>query len=566
MIKRQIIELVKEKNDIVEVVSEYVNLQKVGANYRGLCPFHLETSPSFYVSPAKNMYHCFGCGASGDVVKFVQEIENISYTEAIKKLAERAGVDIDIDEEDEKRSLYYSFYKLLHQEYLNSLRKSSNVIEYLYKRGFSEREISLYEFGYSPINSHFPQKVAKSLNISKEDLQAFGFINTDPFSGRIIIPIKDDYGRVIAFGGRLVGEGVPKYINSQDTMIFKKSWTLFLFDQAREYIKNVDYVVICEGYFDALAFHRAGIKNTVATLGTALTRAHILKLKKYTKNILLAFDNDAAGVKATLKSIEMILNEGFNVAIANFREGKDADEIYQKSGSKELIKALEESISPEIFVVERLSREYDLLNPNGINAFLQSLSNWNRIFSYNPVSTDKFYEAIAKVIHVDKNKLMEMMKLPKEKVDKTRNDYSNQVKNSHAEDRKTKIATTEDYLIYIYYNYPEIFKTINFNPDILDGKAKEFFLIAKDLNVSLEQLSKDMAQFVKEAIERIDMDVDDKVLEYIKKDIEIRSLEKRIGEIDELIKKSKSEDEKKILLKARIELIKQKEKIKRSSL
>ncbi|MCX7653384.1 MAG: DNA primase [Fervidobacterium sp.] len=566
MIKRQIIELVKEKNDIVEVVSEYVNLQKVGANYRGLCPFHLETSPSFYVSPAKNMYHCFGCGASGDVVKFVQEIENISYTEAVKKLAERAGVDIDIDEEDEKRRLYYSFYKLLHQEYLNSLRKSSNVIEYLYKRGFSEREISLYEFGYSPINSYFPQKVAKSLGISKEDLQAFGFLNTDPFSGRIIIPIKDDYGRIIAFGGRLVGEGVPKYINSQDTMIFKKSWILFLFDQAREYIKNVDYVVICEGYFDALAFHRAGIKNTVATLGTALTRAHILKLKKYTKNILLAFDNDAAGVKATLKSIEMILNEGFNVAIANFREGKDADEIYQKSGSKELIKALEESISPEIFVVERLSRKYDLSNPNGINTFLQSLSNWNRIFSYNPVSTDKFYEAIAKVIHVDKDKLMEMMKLSKEKVGKTRKDYSNQVKNSHAEDRKTKIATTEDYLIYIYYNYPEIFKTINFNPDILDGKAKEFFLIAKDLNVSLEQLSKDMAQFVKEAIERIDMDVDDKVLEYIKKDIEIRSLEKRIGEIDELIKKSKSEDEKKILLKARIELIKQKEKIKRSSL
>lgn len=565
MINRDIIEKIREKNDIVEVISEYVNLQKVGANYRGLCPFHLETSPSFYVSPSKNMYHCFGCGASGDVIKFVQEIENISYAEAIKKLGERVGIDVTFGEEDEKRKLYYAFYKQLHQEYVNALRSSRNILEYLYKRGFSEREISLYEFGFSPVNSQLPQKIAQKLNISKQELQNFGFFNSDPFFGRIIIPIKDDYGRVIAFGGRLVGDGVPKYLNSQDTLVFKKSWSLFMFDQAREYIKNVDYVIICEGYFDALAFHRAGIKNTVATLGTALTKSHIYKLKKYTKNILLAFDSDSAGIKATLKSIEMLISEGFNIAIANFKDGKDADEIYQKFGSEKLIKALEEATSPEVFVVDNLTKDYDLKNPNGMNIFLQSISSWAKIFSSNPVSIEKFYEITSKVTNIDKKELAERLNASSEK-SKIEWKNSHNAKLTLNDSKKIRIASTEDYLIYIYYNYPDIFKTISFNPDVLDGKAREFFLIAKDLNVSPEQLSKDMAQFVKEALERIDMEVDDKVLDYIKKDLEIRTLEKRISEIDELIKKSKSEDEKKILLKARIELIKQKQKIRRSSL
>ncbi len=564
MISRDIIEKIREKNDIVEVISEYVSLQKVGANYRGLCPFHLETSPSFYVSPSKNMYHCFGCGASGDVIKFVQEIENISYTEAIKKLGERVGIDVTFGEEDEKRKLYYTFYKQLHQEYIAALRNSQNILEYLYKRGFSEREISLYEFGFSPANSQFPQKIAQKLNISKEELQNFGFLNSDPFSGRIIIPIKDDYGRVIAFGGRLVGEGVPKYLNSQDTLVFKKSWALFMFDQAREYIKNVDYVIICEGYFDALAFHRAGIKNTVATLGTALTKSHVYKLKKYTKNILLAFDSDNAGIKATLKSIEMLILEGFNIAIAKFKDGKDADEIYQKYGSEKLLKSLEEAIGPETFVVENLAKDYDLKNPNGMNTFLQSISSWTKIFSFNPVSIEKFYDVTSEVTNIDKKDLIEKLNASEKLKIEGKNPYN--TKSSLSDGKKIRIASTEDYLIYIYYNYPDIFKTLSFNPDILEGKAREFFLIAKDLNVLPEQLSKDMAQFVKESIEKIDMEVDDKVLDYIKKDLEVRTLERRISEIDELIKKSKSEDEKKILLKARIELIKQKQKIRRSSI
>lgn len=169
MIPREVIEQIKEKSNIVEVISEYVNLQKVGANYRGLCPFHTETSPSFYVNLSKNIYHCFGCGASGDVIKFVQEIENISYVEAIQRLASRVGIKVEFSEDDELRTLYYEFYKQVHEQYKLKLQDAQNVIEYLEKRGFSRRELSLYEFGFSPTSSNIPQMIASKMNIEKEN-------------------------------------------------------------------------------------------------------------------------------------------------------------------------------------------------------------------------------------------------------------------------------------------------------------------------------------------------------------------------------------------------------------
>ncbi|MFN3691703.1 MAG: DNA primase [Fervidobacterium sp.] len=585
MIPKEIIEEIREKNDIVEIISDYVNIQKVGSNYRGLCPFHLETSPSFYVSPIRKMYHCFGCGASGDVIKFVQEIENISYFEAVKKLGERIGIKVSFSEEDEWKNLYYEFYSKLLEEYKKALWKSPNILDYLKSRGFSEREISLYEFGFSPPNSHLHHKISEKLGISKQELPKFGFSSTDLFSGRVIIPIKDDYKRVIAFGGRLVGDGVPKYINTQETIVFKKSSALFLIDQAKEYIKNADYVIICEGYFDALAFHRAGIKNAVATLGTSLTNQHIKKLKRLTSNFVLAFDNDTAGTKATLKSIETLLLENLNVAIINFQDAKDADETYKSKGSQGLLDLLEKAISTETYVVRRIAKEYDLTNVNGVNIFLKTLSNWYKIFSLNPLSSEKFVNEISQILKTSKeNILSNLMNLVQadntEKTKMTTPSLSSGTKSLknysdtsskkldmlqvNYKGNKSLVPTTEDYLVYIYFNYPDIFKTIDFTPDILEGKAREFFLIAKDLNVFPENLSKEMAQFVKNAIEKIDVDVDEKVISYIKKELAIRQIEKRISEIDNLIKTINSEDEKKILLRARIELIKQKEKIKRS--
>ncbi|MGQ9856703.1 MAG: DNA primase [Fervidobacterium sp.] len=573
MIPKDVIEKIRDKNDIVDVISEYVSLQKVGSNYRGLCPFHIETSPSFYVSPAKKIYHCFGCGASGDVIKFVQEIENLSYVEAVRKLGERVGIPISFTEEDEERNKYYNFYKSLHELYKSELNKNEIALDYLKNRGFSLREISLYEFGFSPTSSKFPQLVAQRLGISKEELERFGFYGTDPFAGRIIIPIKDDYGRVIAFGGRLIGEGVPKYLNSQDTIAFKKSTTFFMYNYAKEHIKEVDYAVICEGYFDALAFHRAGIKNVVATLGTALTRSHMFKIKRHTTNVVLAFDSDSAGMKAAFRSIEMLIPEGFNVAVAQFKDAKDADETYSKFGTSGLVGVLESAIGSETFVVQSLSKQFDLKNPNGFNLFIKSLKIWERLFSNNPKSLESFYEQVSNVSGMKVEQIRNIFSSESSGTSSelnVKNNVQSRVpdsKQTHFSGRAVakKLPTTEDYLVYIYFNYPELFKQIDFSPDILEGKAREFFLIAKDLNVSLDGLSKDMVAFVKDAFEKIEIEVDDKVLEYIKRNLEEKRLEKRIAEIDNLISASKSEDEKRVLLKARMELVKQVQKLKRAS-
>lgn len=564
MIPRETIERIKSKLDIVEVISEYVSLQKVGANYRGLCPFHTETTPSFYVSPTKNIYHCFGCGASGDVIKFIQEIENISYVEALRKLAERVGEEIELREEDQLRSLYFEFYRQLHNKYRSALNNSANIIQYLEDRGFDKREISLYEFGYSPPGSKFPQIIAQALNLDKEKLEQFGFVQADPFAGRITIPISDDYGRIIAFGGRLVGDGVPKYINSQDTIVFKKSASLFMMHVAKEYMKQLDYAVICEGYFDAIAFHRAGIKSTVATLGTALTKAHASKIKRITNNIVIAFDSDTAGVKATLRSLELLLPLGFNVMIAQFAGGKDADEVYRKLGEKGLIESLENSKSPDLFVAETLAQGYDFSNPNAVNTYLQSVRRWMTFLQSNPKLVSGLTGKVAELVGLSVSRVESLLsRMPEPS--RTNRPYagSTGISNTHAQTTPS-LPTLEDYLVFMYFNYPDEFSKLEFSPEILEGKAREFFLIAKDLNVSLDQLSKDMGNFVRNSLEKINFEVDDSVINGIKKEIEVRKIEKRIKEIDSMISKVSSSDEKKILLKARIELVKQREKLKKA--
>lgn len=568
MISREVIEKIKEKCDIVDVISEYVSLQKVGANYRGLCPFHMETSPSFYVNTTRKMYHCFGCGESGDVIKFIEKLENISYIEAVQKLASRIGMKVDFSQEDSSKTLYYEFYKQLHEQYKSKLESAQNVVEYLEKRGFSKREILLYEFGFSPVNSNIPQLVANKLGIDKEKLASFGFSYSDPFSGRIIIPIRDDFGRIIAFGGRLVGDGLPKYINSQETFVFKKSSVLFMFNVAKEYIKEMDYVVVCEGYFDALAFHRAGIKNAVATLGTELSKTHVSKLKKYTSNIILAFDSDNAGIKATLKNIELLIPDGFNVVTAVFDQAKDADETFQKSGSQGLLNVLGSALSPELYVVNQFSKMYDLTNPNGVNSFLKSVSYWETIFSKNAKIVDSFHDRISVLTGIEKSKVSNMLQSSLQQSNGTTEQRPIKIQGTQTrkiDSRRPSLPSLEDYLVYIYYNYPELFKQLEFSPDLLEGNVREFFLIAKDLNGLEDQLSKDMMKIVKSSLDKVDVPIDDRVIQSIKKELEIRKIDKRIVEIDALIGKSQNDDEKRILLKARIELVKQKEKIKRSS-
>ncbi|QTA37153.1 DNA primase [Thermosipho ferrireducens] len=535
MISRELIEKIKSRVDIVDVVSRYVSLQKVGNNYRALCPFHTETTPSFYVNPSFKSYHCFGCGASGDVINFLKEIEGISFIDALKRLAQEAGIDITPGEKNTFRELYLRFYKELHEMYMKSLNDAA--ISYLLNRGLSLEDIKKYEFGYSPINAEFPGKVAKKLKIKA--LKQLGFVGfKDPFAGRVIIPIKDEQGNVIAFGGRILGDGQPKYLNSFETQFFKKSATFFMFDRAKEYIKSSDFAIICEGYFDAIAFHRAELTNSIATLGTAFTKYHAYKLKKLTTNVVLSFDMDDAGIKAALNSIKVMLSMGFNIVVMQYEKQKDPDEILQKFGKEYLVELVKKAIPVEQFIPVVLSKKYDLSNTSAVNLYLKEVELWSNIFSKFPKRYEKFKEIVGQLAGI-KNLNFKVKK------------------RSFVQKAKT-FPTLEDILIFLYFNLPFAVKKLNVDVNILDEKAKEFFNCVKSFeeeNFSISNLSKDLAEYVKEALERTrNLQADDALLKSVEKKLTIRKVEMRIKEIDEFLKTA-SPTEKKVLLKARMDLV-----------
>jgi DNA primase len=539
MLSKKIIEEIKSKVDIVDVISRYVSLQKVGNNYRALCPFHTETTPSFYVNPSFKTYHCFGCGASGDVIKFVQEIEGVSFVEALKRLAKEANIKIELDETSSFHSLYLKFYNELNEEYKKNL--NDFAISYLKNRGFDDEEIKKFEFGFSPIDSDIPYKIAKKLNINT--LRKFGFPHgKDPFSGRLIIPIKDEYGRVIAFGARLLGEGQPKYINSYETEFFKKSFTMFLFDVAKDKIKNADFAIVCEGYFDAISFHRAGLTNAVATLGTAFTKFHARKIRKLTQNIVLSFDTDSAGLKATLTSLKILFTLDFNVMVVVFEDGKDPDEILSTKGKDELLKVVQAAIPAEVFVPEALSKKYDLENSNAANMYLNELKSWSEIFKPVPQRYENFKNKVKEIFGYDVN------------FDKTSYFFPKKV---------SLLPTLEDMLIYLYLNFPEQIERFDVDTSILNFEAQKFFNFVKDENFSFNKLSKDMEIYIESLLKKMEnTEIDETYIETIERKLKERKIEKRIKEIDEYLEKA-SEEEKKVLLQTRIELVRELKKLGR---
>lgn len=337
----KILEEIKSRLDIVDLISDYVELKKAGQNYKGLCPFHSEKTPSFVVSPEKQMYHCFGCGEGGNIFSFMIRHDNLTFPEAVKVLARRAGINLR-----EKREVAPGGgirYKLieLNKEALKifqeNLKRSKDALSYLEKRGVDGDAINLFSIGYS----------AKSWSYLYNQLKERGFTDTlmiqagliakgekgvyDIFRGRIMFPIKNIQGEVIAFGGRVMDDSQPKYLNTPDTVIFKKGENLYGLDIAREEIKKNGFVIITEGYLDVITAHQKGFSNTVAPLGTALTESHLLRLKRFTRKAILIFDGDAAGKAAARRSIPILLNQGFRTKILILPQGEDLDSFLRKN-------------------------------------------------------------------------------------------------------------------------------------------------------------------------------------------------------------------------------------------
>ena len=380
-----IIEEVRMKNDIVDVVSQYVKLNRRGNTYFGLCPFHNEKTPSFSVTPSKQMYYCFGCGAGGNVYNFVMEYENYTFGEALQHLADRAGVQLpkieysrEAREKAEKRATLLEINKLAASYFYYQLRREngSQAYAYLINRGVSEDTIKKFGLGYSDKYSDDLYKFLKSKNYSDDLLRESGLFNVDErhgmydkFWNRVIFPIMDVNNRVIGFGGRVMGDGKPKYLNSPETKIFDKSRNLYGLNIARTTRKN--YLILCEGYMDVISMHQAGFTNAVASLGTALTSGHASLLKRYTQEVLLLYDSDDAGVRAALRAIPILREAGITSRVVSLKPHKDPDEFIKALGGEEFEKRLERAMDSFMFRIHMAQKEFTMEEPQGQNRFFE---------------------------------------------------------------------------------------------------------------------------------------------------------------------------------------------------
>ncbi|WP_195237554.1 DNA primase [Romboutsia sp. 1001285H_161024_C4] len=371
---KDIIEEVKSRCDIVSTISQYIELKSSGINYKGLCPFHGEKTPSFYVNESKQIYKCFGCGEGGDVINFVMKMENLDFIDAVKVLAQKYGIEINtnMDEESKKKLEKIKKFQDIHTEaarfYFSNLHtKKNSGYAYLRSRGLDDKIIKKFGLGYSLASWNSLMDYLTSKGYSNKDLIECGLLAHkkesnkiyDKFRNRVMFPIFDYRGNVIGFGGRVLDDSLPKYLNSPDTITFNKRYNLYGLNFSRKEIKNKTLILV-EGYMDLISLYQYGIKNVVATLGTALTKEQGMLIKRYADNVIISYDSDEAGIKATLRAIEILSDIDINVKVLNLKDCKDPDEFIRKYGVKGYQEAIDESINQIIFRINNLKKQFNL--------------------------------------------------------------------------------------------------------------------------------------------------------------------------------------------------------------
>ena len=418
----ELIEEIRQRNDIVDVISGYVKLQKKGSSYFGLCPFHNEKSPSFSVSRQKQMYYCFGCGAGGNVITFVMEYENYSFVEAVRMLAERAGIDIPEVEYSQEakakadlKTTLLEVNKLAAKYFYAQLKSEQGKVAYTYltKRGLSEETIKNFGLGYSNKYSDDLYKYLKLKGYSDDILAKAGLISIneksgvyDKFWNRVMFPIMDVNNRVIGFGGRVMGDAKPKYLNSPETEVFDKSRNLYGLNRARTSRKN--YFLICEGYMDVIALHQAGFTNAVASLGTALTAGHASLIKRYVNEVYLTYDSDEAGTKAALRAIPILKEAGITAKIIRMEPYKDPDEFIKNLGPEAFEERINKARNGFMFSLEVLERDFDMNSPEGKTNFMHEVA--VRLTQFEEeIERNNYMEAVAEKYRVGYDNLRKLV-------------------------------------------------------------------------------------------------------------------------------------------------------------
>ena len=418
----ELVEEIRSKNDIVDVISSYVRLQKKGSSYFGLCPFHNEKSPSFSVSRQKQMYYCFGCGAGGNVFTFLMEYENYSFVEALKYLADRAGVELPEPEysgEAKKRAdtkaILLEINKAAAQYfYVQLLRpQGGHALTYLKERKLSDDTIKAFGLGYSNKYSDDLYKYLKSKGYKDDMISQAGLISIDEkygvhdkFWNRVMFPIMDVNSRVIGFGGRVMGDAKPKYLNSPETIIFDKSRNLYGLNRARKSRKP--YFLLCEGYMDVISLHQAGFTNAVASLGTALTPGHAALIKRYVNEVYLTYDSDEAGTKAALRAGPILREVGITAKIIRMEPYKDPDEFIKNLGAEAFEERIQKARNGFMFSLEILERDYDMTSPEGRTDFMKEAARKLTEFD-EEIERNNYIDAVAGTYHVGSEDLKKLV-------------------------------------------------------------------------------------------------------------------------------------------------------------
>lgn len=462
MIKSESIQRLIEQTDIVDVVSRYVNLKRSGRNFVGICPFHDDKNPSMSVSPELNIYHCFSCKAGGNAINFIKEYEKLNFPEAVEKLASMQNFTLEYtDEKSNFKKLDKEALSIVKAYYQSLLYQNKAAINYLYSRGFNDELIAKFELGYAP-NSQNTLNLLSNEKIDPKDAINLGIVKVGEggnlyasFIDRIIFTINNHAGKIVGFGGRTITNHPAKYVNSPQSSVFDKSQIFYAYDKAKDEIYKLKEIIITEGYMDTIMLHKAGHKNAVAVLGTALTPKHLPLLRRSNAKITLCFDGDSAGINAAFKSSKLLLQNDFDTNVVVIPKGADPADLVQAGNLKELDRILNSKTEAGEFVIRQIANEFELQRPVQKQLALDEIVKFTK--TLNPIVTDSYKSLVSMILGIS----IDSFSLS--------NSSQNSIKSIP---NFAKFEKKKDYLEL------QIIKTLYLNKDLFN-KCKDMFLDAK---------------------------------------------------------------------------------------
>lgn len=483
---------IKDNSDIVDIIGEYVDLKKAGSSYKGLCPFHNEKTPSFTVDKKKQLFHCFGCGAGGDVVSFIMQKEGLSYPESLKYLGEKAGINIIYNENpvvNKRRNKLFEVNKEVMMYFYKNLLTNKAPQDYLLNRGLRSNIVNTFMLGYALNSWDDLLNFAKNKGIKEEDLLELGLVAKskkgnyyDKYRNRLIFPIIDTYGRVIGFGGRSIDMAMPKYLNSPESDVFKKRFNLYGLNNFKK--QNRRDLILVEGYMDVIALNNNGIEIAVASLGTAFTIEQAKLAKRYADSIYICYDSDTAGIKATKRAIEIFREAEIGVNIIELEDGLDPDDYVKKYGRDAFEKKMDEALDEYNYLYTQILKGYSDANENEkfekLNLFINFLASIKQ-----ELTREIFINKVSSLFEIDKQTLKTAISKYNNKHRKAKyNREEFQKSNIVIEEKKSSINAHELEILRLIFNQIEDYQkeADYFDNFLKNPKALSFrdFLINKD--------------------------------------------------------------------------------------